>query len=285
MKKANWLRIHENLMRQRLGQHFLKNKSAIRKIVEALDLKAHDTVIEIGPGHGELTEPLARRCEDLGCRVIAVERDEELGSRLQVLGGRENTEIIIGDVLKILDSITYNLKTETYKLTGNIPYYITGKLFRILSEMENKPTLSVFTLQREVAERMAAEPPKMNRLAAVVQFWAKPEIVVWLSEKDFTPPPEVESAIIKLGSRLEVVGVSDHGHNSSENAERYYKMVRVLFQQPRKTILNNLSEILPDKKKIAGILASLGIDDKNRPQDLGVQEILEITRKFQDLGL
>ncbi len=154
-----------------------------------------------------------------------------------------------------------------------------------MSDARNKPSISVFTIQREVAERIVAKPPKMNRLAAIIQRWAEPSVIAWLSRNDFSPAPEVDSAIIRLGLRLKVLGVSNNGRNSSEDVERYYRMVRVLFKQPRKTILNNLAEILPDKEKLVPALAGLGIDGKNRPQDLGVQEILEIARKFEDSGL
>ncbi|MEK9173007.1 MAG: rRNA adenine N-6-methyltransferase family protein, partial [Patescibacteria group bacterium] len=167
-----------------------------------------------------------------------------------------------------------------YKLVGNIPYYITGKLFRILSDAENKPSISVFTIQREVAERITASPPKMNRLSAIIQWWAEPSIVSWLSRDDFSPKPDVDSAIVKLVSRI-----VDHGSGEKLVAQKYYRMVRVLFQQPRKTVLNNLAEILPDKERITLMLTGLGIDGKNRPQDLGVQEILEIARKFEDSSL
>ena len=120
----------------------------------------------------------------------------------------------------------------------------------------------------------------MNRLSAIIQWWAEPSIVSWLSRDDFSPKPDVDSAIVKLVSRI-----VDHGSGEKLVAQKYYRMVRVLFQQPRKTVLNNLAEILPDKERITLMLTGLGIDGKNRPQDLGVQEILEIARKFEDSSL
>jgi len=304
-------------MRQKLGQHFLKNKVILEKEVAALDLKDGETVIEIGPGRGVLTNELKNRSEKI--KIIGIEKDPELVSRLQVLGFRGNVEIVCGDVLKVLPTITSNLQPLTYKLIGNIPYYLTGYLLRIIGELQNKPERCVFIIQKEVAERLVAKPPQMNpvrgrgtlralatsngmnKLAASVQFWADPEILSLVSRKDFSPPPEVESSLIRLkvlGDRLEV------------KKERYYKAVRVLFQQPRKTVLNNLvadsdadlkktrisarTKTQRDsiksgdtvdirstsKEKVAEKLKGIGIQPDLRPQDLGVEEIVKISEIF-----
>ncbi len=185
--------------KQRLGQNFLINGVKLRKIVETLDLKSDDTIIEIGPGHGELTEEL--RIQNLEFRVIAVEKDKKLAENLkEKFAHDENIKIIEADILKILPQIpkSYVLNSKSYKIVGNIPYYITGHLLRIVSELKNKPSLIVLTVQKEVAERICAEPPKMNLLAASVQFWAEPKIIDYISKKDFRPQPKVDSAIIKL---------------------------------------------------------------------------------------
>ncbi|MEK9170666.1 MAG: rRNA adenine N-6-methyltransferase family protein, partial [Patescibacteria group bacterium] len=124
-------------MFKKLGQHFLINKSAINKIVSALNLQPNETIIEIGPGKGALTFPLIKECEKIGCKIIAVEKDPTLAERFKVQGSRKNFEVIEGDILKILKTIpsTYNLTPYTYKLIGNIPYYITGKLLRLIGEL------------------------------------------------------------------------------------------------------------------------------------------------------
>lgn len=186
-------------MSKYLGQHFLINKDKLREIIEALDLKDGDTVIEIGPGHGELTDGIMNY--ESGIRVIAIEKDKNLATSLrEKFLHNKNIQIIQGDVLDVLSSIIHNSSfiIQNYKIVGNIPYYITGYLLRILGELEEKPSLIVLTVQKEVAERVCAEPPRMNLLAASVQFWAKTEIVGYISKKDFQPAPEVDSAIIKL---------------------------------------------------------------------------------------
>ncbi len=120
-------------MKRLLGQHFLKNKAAIKKIVAALDLEENDTVIEIGPGHGELTQELS--CHPIN--IIAIEKDVALANKLA-----EKFKIVQGDALKELPKLINQLKTKSYKLVGNIPFYITGHLLRVISELENKPTIT-----------------------------------------------------------------------------------------------------------------------------------------------
>ncbi|KKU94485.1 MAG: Ribosomal RNA small subunit methyltransferase A [Candidatus Jorgensenbacteria bacterium GW2011_GWA1_48_13] len=255
-----------------LGQHFLKNKEKLRKIAASLEVKKNDTIVEIGPGHGELTKKLVTRQQTLNTRIIAIEKDsglaETLRNSMEIYG--DSIEIIHGDALKILPEITNKLtklKAESYKLVGNIPYYITGKLLRTLSELETKPKIAVLTVQKEVAERVAAKPPKMNLLAASVQIWAEPEIIDYILKKDFQPPPKVNSAIIKLETRQQTLVT---------RSDDYYRLIKILFKQPRKTILNNLGA-LKSKKEILPILGKLGINPSNRPQDLSLKKIEELS--------
>lgn len=255
----------------RYGQHFLKNKNALKRIADALDVQAGDTLIEIGPGHGELTEELSRVG---GAGVIAIEKDRELAAILkEKLKDDSGVEVIQGDALKILPELTQNLQNKNYKLTGNIPYYITGFLFRTIGEMQNKPYLSVFTIQKEVAERMSEEPPRMNRLAASVQVWAEPKILFNISANDFSPKPQVDSAVISLKT------VSTPGLYLGD----YFFMVKILFQQPRKTILNNLLNGLKNisREEIAAGLEKVGVKPEDRPQNLSAQNIVQISQVFQ----
>jgi len=286
---------------KRLGQYFLINKGELRKIVEALDLKAGDTVIEIGPGHGELTEEL--RIQNLEFRVIAVEKDKKLAKSLkEKFANDENIKIIEADILKILSQIpkSYILNPKSYKVVGNIPYYITGYLLRILGELENKPSLIVLTIQKEVAERIcgasqtyadktrtnAEKKGKMNLLAASVQFWAEPEIVDYVLKTDFQPQPKVDSAIIKLKSIT--VAMRPHESCYKIGAEEYYKLIKILFKQPRKTILNNLLFSIKEqaassktKEKIIKILEELKVNPSDRPQNLSIDQIKILAKKLK----
>lgn len=251
-----------------MGQHFMKDQSAIQKIVEGLDLKEGETIIEIGPGKGALTQKLETLKGRL--KIILIEKDGKLASELKSSGLSQKTELVVGDALEILPVITSNLEPVFYKITGNIPYYITGRLMRVLSDLKNKPAVCIFTVQREVAERMAAMPPKMNRLAASVQFWAKVEVLSIVPKNSFFPPPEVESAIIRLKTRSDKPKV---------RAEDYYETVKVLFKQPRKTILNNLKEGdggLSFETETLSLLQALEINPKSRPHNLLVEQIAKI---------
>lgn len=244
----------------------MKNKDALLKITEALGVKNGETIIEIGPGHGELTEIIFEIAPK--SKIIALEKDTELTSLLQKKFEKFDFEVVEGDALKILSQVSAKLKN--YKLAGNIPYYITGFLLRTISEMGNKPKLAVLTVQKEVAERIVSEPPHMNRLAASVQFWAEPELLFGVKRGEFVPVPKVDSAVIALKTK----------ENIAKNAEGYYGAVRIIFKQPRKTLINNLSEKM-GKTKTQEILAELKIEPGLRPQDISVSQIESLALKIQ----
>lgn len=252
----------------RLGQHFLRSTSVLKNIVDALELEPNDFIVEIGPGHGELTNALIAK----KIKIRAIERDPELVIALQkrFAANHEGIEIVEGDALKFIQEIAAKKSTPEYwKLVGNIPYYITGKLLRTISEIDRKPERSVLMVQREVAERMCAEPPHMNRLAASVQFSTDAKIIARVPKEDFSPAPEVDSAIVLLKTKPAQGGIEP---------EKYYRVMRAIFSQPRKTLLNNLTDGLKSAKKseFDQILGKIGIDSNIRPQNLTVKDIESI---------
>lgn len=260
-----------------LGQHFLKNQLAIKKMITALNLQPNDTVIEIGSGKGALTFPLAEKCQRTGCKLVAIEKDPQLAKKLETRIQNvelNNTKIIYGDALKIISTF-YFLDSKFYKIVGNIPYYITGKLLRILGELITNNQLPitniVLMIQKEVAERLAAKPPETNLLAAAIQFWAEPKILFSLKPNDFDPPPKVKSSVIQLTTYDQ--------RPTTKESENYYKLIKILFKQPRKTIVNNLATSLKlSKNEIENLLKSYKIDPHNRPQNLSVKQIINLTR-------
>lgn len=275
---------------QPLGQHFLKNKTALQNVVRAINIKKNDIVIEIGAGHGELTELLAPRAKNGetksgNCtgRIFAVEKDPRLVTTLKEKFKNEPTvEIIEADIREALPRfvsrrgiLNIGGQLSDYKLIGNIPYYITAFLFRIIGELPHKPSRVVVTIQKEVAERIAAHPPKMNKLAASVQFWSSPRIVARVPARMFNPPPKVDSAILLLGTII--------NHLPREHAS-YYAIVRALFAQPRKTIENNLVNAREtkkiSKKKIAAVFRKIGVEPSLRPQNLSVCDIKKIAEEL-----
>lgn len=253
--------------RKNLGQNFLKDTRALDRIVEVLGVDSEDVVIEIGPGHGELTRRILSQKPK---KLIAIEKDPRLISEfLEGLPESNALEIIEGDALTEFPKlVSYKLQTTNYKLIGNIPYYITGYLLRIIGDLENQPSLIVLTVQKEVAERACAKPPKMNLLAASIGGWGQPEIVRYISKKSFKPSPKVDSAIIRI-TPLET------------SADReYYRFIKTLFSGPRKTILNNLRGLGLPKEEIEKKLFSVVLEPKARPQDLKVEEIKKLSYLF-----
>lgn len=257
---------------RRLGQHFLQNETVLEKIALSLEIASSDTLIEIGPGHGELTKHLLARNPK---KLIVIEKDQKLAAKLKIAFPQTNIEVIEADALKKLSSIVEPFGAENYKLCGNIPYYITGYLFRVIEGLPHKPTLSVFTVQKEVAERIAANPPKMNLLSASIRFWAEPKIIAIVSKKDFSPAPQVDSAIISLQTKLDF-------KDYEANRDYFYAFIKKLFKQPRKTILNNLSLLSLDKEEVKNQLESLGIDPSSRAQEIPFETILNLSRVFAD---
>lgn len=243
------------------GQNFLKDSKALDRIVSVINISPEDTVVEIGPGHGELTRRILKYNPK---KVVSIEKDGELIEKFLNDFAKENPSLEIVNA----DALEYIPKIEgPYKLIGNIPYYITGALLRLLGEIENKPQVVALTLQKEVAERLCATPPKMNLLAASVQFWGNPDLIRYISKKSFKPIPKVGSAIITI---------TPHQQNQpQEEANSYYKTIHKLFQSPRKTILNNLKPFV-DKE----VLESNGFDSKLRPQNLSIEDIKKISTLF-----
>ena len=255
---------------RKLGQHFLKNISALQLIASSLAITPDDTIIEIGPGHGELTEFIIAAKPK---KIILIEKDPSLRRILEEkFGGDARINIIEGDALKELPVITSGtgFVQHGFKVAGNIPYYITGHLLRILGELTTKPGECVFTIQKEVAERVCAKPPRMNRLAASVQFWSDTKTIKTLPASDFNPPPKVASAIISLKINL---------HQG--DPEKYYAAVHGLFAQPRKMIGNNLAQAVRQPGNIvAERLATIHITASSRPQDLSIENISSIAELF-----
>src|SRR3989344_694444 len=252
-------------MGQRLGQHFLTDENVLKTIASFPEIKSTDSVIEIGSGHGELTKYLT--CKKPKSLTL-IEADRELAPAL-----RKNfpeARVVEGDVLEVLADVVSSIKGDCV-VVGNIPYYITGYLFRIIGDLDKKPKTAVFTVQKEVAVRICAEPPRMNLLAASVQFWAEPKLEMIIKKGLFSPPPKVDSAVLKLTIKEPLI-----------KAEIYYPFIKALFKQPRKTILNNISAGLNKPKiEVERILVQAKISPSWRPETLKITDITSLARVFE----
>ena len=263
-------------MPAKLGQHFLKNTDAIKKIIAALEIQQNDNIVEIGPGKGALTFPLAEECIQKNCRLIAIEKDRELFSILkEKLKDNKNIFIVNGDALEELENVINKIKQSLgdqakFKIVGNIPYYITGKLLRIISELKNKPENCILMVQKEVAERISAIPPHNNLLASATSVWANIKILLKLKASEFDPPPEVDSAVIQL--------IPNDKELAPEQLDKYYKLIHVIFKQPRKTLANNLKDGLDlPRVETENLITSVNLPLNSRPQDISVEQILKIS--------
>ena len=259
------------MQKPRLGQHFLKSEATLEKIADAC-VGASDAVVEVGPGHGELTKHLVAR----GARVVALERDARLVDALRADERFSSVEIIEGNALETLPVLIgrFRKKKISYALVGNIPYYITGHLLRVVGDSDYKPLKTVLLIQKEVALRLCAQPPKMNLLAATIQIWAVPRILFSVPRGSFVPPPEVDSAVIVLEKR-------EPSPIGPAQLAAYYAFVRMLFRQPRKTIANNLFALFSSRDDgIKNIETFLSGAAGLRPERLSVDQIEGLFRCF-----
>jgi 16S rRNA (adenine1518-N6/adenine1519-N6)-dimethyltransferase len=238
-----------------LGQHFLSDKNILAKIVSAAEVSENDTVLEIGPGTGTLTAVLAERAK----KVIAVEKDRELCSLLrEKFHHAKNVDIICADILQFNPNY-YLPITNYYKVVANIPYYITGRILRLMFETWPRPTAAALMLQQEVARRICAKPPKMNRLAAIIQCFSEPKLILRVSASAFTPTPKKDSAVIAL----------QNIQQKRPDDKKTAYLISKGFSQPRKLLVSNLGKHFPEQKqKIIGALKKLDLSPQTRPAEL-----------------
>jgi 16S rRNA (adenine1518-N6/adenine1519-N6)-dimethyltransferase len=244
-----------------LGQHFLVDRGVLERIVEAADLDKGDTVLEIGPGLGVLTDDLVERAD----KVVAVEVDSILAAGLaRRYSGRDNVAIVNADALDA-DPSSLRLGSH-YKLLGNLPYYVASAILRHFLEAKLKPELIVVTLQREVAEAIVAGPGRMSLVSIAVQLYGKPSLVDYVPAKCFYPLPKVESAIIRID-------VYPESAVRLKNVEGFFEIVKSGFSSPRKQIRNSLAvglNVTTDES--ASFLKRADIDPTRRPQTLSLEE-------------
>lgn len=251
---------------KKLGQNFLVDENVVSNIVAAAAVSATDTVMEIGPGIGTLTQGLA----ESGANVVAVELDQRLVEVLaKTLDGYENVRIIHGDILRI--DIPREISAKTYKVVANLPYYITTPIIMRLLEQKLPIELLVTMVQKEVAERMVAAPggKDYGALSVAVQYYSEPEIMFTVPPAAFIPSPAVESAVIRCKVRTEPpVKV--------QSEKTFFRVVRAAFSQRRKTLANTLKAAGIPAPDVKIILIQAGIDGMRRGETLALAEFASI---------
>ncbi|MDN5361583.1 MAG: rRNA (adenine1518-N6/adenine1519-N6)-dimethyltransferase [Moorella sp. (in: firmicutes)] len=266
--------------RKSRGQNFLVDANIVRKIARAAELGPGDTVVEIGPGLGALTQELAARAG----QVIAVEIDRELLATLtETLAGKVNVRLVAGDALKLnFDHLVAESlgvqegRLPTYKVVANLPYYITTPILLHLLTSRFRIAVMVLMVQAEVGYRLLAQPggKEYGALSVAVQYYTEPAIALRVPRTVFYPRPEVDSLVLKLTRRARPpVAVADE--------DLFFRIVRAAFNQRRKTILNALGSLGREKADLTGVLARAGIDPRRRGETLTLVEFARISQAWQ----
>ncbi|MDQ5962354.1 MAG: rRNA (adenine1518-N6/adenine1519-N6)-dimethyltransferase [Patescibacteria group bacterium] len=250
--------------KKHLGQNFLTSVPARISIVEAGNVTPKDTVLEIGPGKGFLTEELLKT----KAHIIALEKDRDLIPILEKqFSSHKNFSLLEGDAL------TFEPHGGGYKLIANIPYYITGAIFeRYLSHI-HQPTTMVVLIQKEVAERIVANNKKESILSLSVKAYGEPKLVKKVSRGSFNPAPNVDSAI------LAIYNISRKKFENQYHEAMFFRVVKTGFAHKRKMLLSNLKDSFP-KNNLPHIFEELGISTKARAEDIPISLWLLLAKEL-----
>lgn len=258
------------LPKKSLGQHWLKDAEALENIVRLAEIAPTDTILEVGPGLGYLTKHLVKQAR----KVMAVELDEALAGRLSGTVAADNLQVISQDILKF----DLTQLPADYKVVANIPYYLTGNLLRSLTGSPSPPRLMVLLVQKEVAERIAAQPGQMSVLAVSVQLDYDPELGPVVPAARFEPQPKVDSQIIILKRRDNPL-FTDLDHHT------YLGIVKAGFSEKRKKLRSSLSGGLHrSKDEIDNLLKFADIDGDARAQELSLDDWYRLYKKRYSAG-
>lgn len=248
--------------RKRFGQNFLHDANVIERIIQSLNIKREDSLVEIGPGHGALTDIIVEQCKHLN--VIEIDRDLAADFQWRYRD-KDNFTLHNTDVLKF--DFAANLSTKSkYKLLGNLPYNISTPLLFHLFKCKSLFSEMVFMLQLEVVDRICATPGSKNygRLSVMSQYYCSATKLFKVPASAFNPQPKVESAIVRL---VPLVAPQ----YEAQDPQLLETVVRTAFSQRRKTIQNSLKSILAKS-----LLEQVGIDGSRRPETMSLHEYVII---------
>ena len=271
------LRRSEFRPRKRLGQHFLRDSSVLEHIISAAEISPADTVIEVGPGLGILTEALAGQ----GARVIAVELDPRLMALLKKrLAPYPRVMIVQNDILKVPpgqlldDHLPASERTSNYKVVANLPYYITSPALSHFLEAQHKPERMVVMVQKEVGETIVANPGKMRLLSVRAQFHSRPSVVCYVPAAAFHPAPRVESVVLRLDVYTRPpIDVSD--------VDGFFEVVMHGFSAPRKQLRNAMAHSLQmSTDEVSRLLEDAGVEGRRRAETLSLEEWRRVWEVF-----
>ena len=260
---------------KRLGQNFLISDSAVEEIINSAQIEKNNYFIEIGPGLGTLTSKLLERAGKVTC----IELDDRM---ITILNDRfslyDNFELINEDILKIdlkklIDENLSNNNLDKVKIVANLPYYITTPIvMKLLNDKLNLDSITIM-VQKEVAERLAAEPggKECGAITYPIYYYANPSICVQVDKYSFIPAPEVDSAVIKLEMLSEPrIKIDDEKY--------FFNIIKASFMQKRKTLVNALTnnKIVSSKEEAEKMLVNLGFDNNIRGEKLTLEDYKNI---------
>jgi len=269
-----------------LGQNFLRDEKILKKIIEIASIKENDSILEVGPGTGALSFEIAKKTKNF----IMVEKDKFLAEKIArdlqfpIIDMEKQKEknwkfenkkgVIEGDILKInlVELIEKNC-FQNYKLVANIPYYITSPILRLFLETAYSPEEMILMTQKEVAERITAQPGQMSILSLSAQYYSRTELLFYVGRESFSPVPEVDSAVIRITPAKK--------NRKKEENKIFFRLVKAGFSSRRKTLLNNLSNSFHlDKKIVAEKIKKAKFNPAQRAQELSVRDWEEIVNQF-----
>jgi 16S rRNA (adenine1518-N6/adenine1519-N6)-dimethyltransferase len=241
-----------------LGQHWLEDTDSLNAMLDSAEVGLDDTVLEIGPGPGTLTEELVHSAK----QITAVEFDQDLARELPLRVQASNLTVVNQDILHFdLTSLPPN-----YKVVANIPYYLTSKLLQVLCESPNHFSKAAILIQKEVAQRVCAKPGDMSLLSVSVQYYCEASLGQLVPAELFTPPPKVDSQILQLTFRKKPLF-------DDVDPKQFFRVVKAGFAQRRKTLLNSLGSGLHlTREETTALLEKTGISPTVRPQNLTLED-------------
>lgn len=252
------------------GQNFLIDQNVLQKIVAAGEITSTDFILEIGAGQGVLTTELAKRAG----RVLSLEVDPRLIPELQEKFVQEkNVEI------KNIDVLFFEIKTlnkQPYKIIANIPYNLTSKILTKFLFAKYKPKLMVLLVQKEVAQRICAVAGENSFLTIIVQYFGQPEILQIIKPSSFNPPPQVDSAILKIASIKQ--------QQNFEQEKFFFQLVKIGFSQKRKMLKKNLKALFPEAA-IKQALEQTKLLEQCRAEDLSLVDWLKLAENLSKIKL
>jgi len=249
-----------------LGQHWLKDRLVLAGIADEAGITSNDTVLEIGPGLGTLTSELLRRAKN----VIAVELDKNLAEKLPGQFPGKNLEVVNQDIL----TFDLTILPKKYIVVANVPYYITSKIIQLLTTSANPPKKIVLLVQKEVAERLAAEPGDMSILSVSAQLYADVTLGEVVPAAYFTPPPKVDSQVVIL-TMLTAPRVAEPMQKA------FFQVVKAGFSARRKKLRSSLSSGLRiSKADVEVLLEESGISPDVRAETLSINDWIRLVRSI-----